>query len=65
MMGLVKVMKKLKVHYLANRSHTDCSRFHRIAERREQTSDLSIVPIFSRIEIESISGLKGVPERAR
>jgi nitroimidazol reductase NimA-like FMN-containing flavoprotein (pyridoxamine 5'-phosphate oxidase superfamily) len=33
-----------------------------MAERREQTSDPSIVPIFFRIDIESMSGLRGIPE---
>ena len=33
-----------------------------LAERREQTSDLSIEPVFFRIDIESMSGLRGIPE---
>lgn len=33
-----------------------------LAERREQVSDLSIKPIFFRIDIESMSGLRAVPE---
>jgi len=33
-----------------------------MAERREQTSDLSIQPVFFRINIESMSGLRGIPE---
>jgi hypothetical protein len=32
-----------------------------LAERREQTSDLSIEPVFFRIDIESMSGLGAVP----
>lgn len=33
-----------------------------LAERREQTGDLSIEPVFFRIDILSVSGLRGVPE---
>jgi nitroimidazol reductase NimA-like FMN-containing flavoprotein (pyridoxamine 5'-phosphate oxidase superfamily) len=33
-----------------------------LAERREQTSDLAIDTIFFRIDVESMSGLRGVPE---
>jgi uncharacterized protein len=33
-----------------------------LAERREQTSDLSIKPVFFRIDIESICGLRALPE---
>src|SRR5215472_4097384 len=33
-----------------------------LAERRERTRDLSIEPIFFRIEIASMSGLRGMPE---
>jgi nitroimidazol reductase NimA-like FMN-containing flavoprotein (pyridoxamine 5'-phosphate oxidase superfamily) len=33
-----------------------------LAERREQTSDLSIETVFFRIDITSMSGLRGVPE---
>jgi uncharacterized protein len=33
-----------------------------LAERREQTSDLSIEPVFFRVDIESMSGLQAVPE---
>jgi len=33
-----------------------------MAERREQTSDLLIQPVFFRISIESMSGLRGTPE---
>jgi len=33
-----------------------------LAERREQTSDLAIEPVFFRIDITSMSGLRGVPE---
>jgi uncharacterized protein len=33
-----------------------------IAERREQTDDLSIEPVFFRIDIQSMSGLRGIPE---
>jgi uncharacterized protein len=33
-----------------------------LAERREQTNDLSIEPVFVRIDIESMSGLRAVPE---
>jgi hypothetical protein len=33
-----------------------------IAERREQMDDVSIQPVFFRIDIESISGLSGIPE---
>jgi nitroimidazol reductase NimA-like FMN-containing flavoprotein (pyridoxamine 5'-phosphate oxidase superfamily) len=32
-----------------------------LAERREQTSDLSIEPVFFRIDIQSMSGLGAVP----
>jgi nitroimidazol reductase NimA-like FMN-containing flavoprotein (pyridoxamine 5'-phosphate oxidase superfamily) len=33
-----------------------------MAERREQVGDLKIAPVFFRIEIESITGLRGEPE---
>jgi hypothetical protein len=33
-----------------------------IAERREQVDDVSIQPLFFRVEIESITGLRGIPE---
>jgi nitroimidazol reductase NimA-like FMN-containing flavoprotein (pyridoxamine 5'-phosphate oxidase superfamily) len=33
-----------------------------LAERREQTSDLSIEPVFFRIDIGSMSGLRAIPE---
>jgi nitroimidazol reductase NimA-like FMN-containing flavoprotein (pyridoxamine 5'-phosphate oxidase superfamily) len=33
-----------------------------LAERRERTSDLSIAPVFFRIDIASMSGLRGIPE---
>jgi nitroimidazol reductase NimA-like FMN-containing flavoprotein (pyridoxamine 5'-phosphate oxidase superfamily) len=33
-----------------------------LAERREQTSDLSIEPVFFRIDIESMCGLRALPE---
>jgi nitroimidazol reductase NimA-like FMN-containing flavoprotein (pyridoxamine 5'-phosphate oxidase superfamily) len=33
-----------------------------IAQRREQTRDSDISPIFFRIDIESITGLRGLPE---
>jgi len=33
-----------------------------LAERRESTGDLSIEPVFFRIDIVSISGLRGIPE---
>ena len=33
-----------------------------LAERRERTSDLSIEPVFFRIDIASMSGLRGIPE---
>jgi len=33
-----------------------------LAERREHTSDVSIEAVFFRIDIESMSGLRGVPE---
>ena len=33
-----------------------------LAERREQVSDLSIEPVFFRIEISSMSGLRAMPE---
>lgn len=33
-----------------------------LAERHEQTSDLSIEPVYFRIDIESISGLGAMPE---
>jgi hypothetical protein len=32
------------------------------SERREQTSDLSIEPVFFRIDIKSMSGLRAMPE---
>jgi hypothetical protein len=32
-----------------------------MAERREQVSDLLVEPIFFRIDIESMSGLRGIP----
>lgn len=33
-----------------------------IAERREQMDDVSIEPLFFRIDIQSIAGLRGIPE---
>jgi nitroimidazol reductase NimA-like FMN-containing flavoprotein (pyridoxamine 5'-phosphate oxidase superfamily) len=33
-----------------------------LAERRERSSDLSIEPVFFRIEIASMNGLRGIPE---
>jgi nitroimidazol reductase NimA-like FMN-containing flavoprotein (pyridoxamine 5'-phosphate oxidase superfamily) len=33
-----------------------------LAERREQISDLSIEPLFFRIDISSMSGLRAIPE---
>ena len=33
-----------------------------LAERRERTSDLSIEPVFFRIDIGSMTGLRGIPE---
>jgi nitroimidazol reductase NimA-like FMN-containing flavoprotein (pyridoxamine 5'-phosphate oxidase superfamily) len=33
-----------------------------LAERRERTSDLSIEPVFFRIDIGSMSGLRAMPE---
>jgi len=33
-----------------------------LAERREQVSDVSIEPVFFRVDIQTISGLRGVPE---
>lgn len=33
-----------------------------LVQRREQTSGLNILPVFFRIDIESMSGLKGIPE---
>lgn len=33
-----------------------------LAERREQTSDVSIEPVFFRIDIASMSGLRAMPE---
>lgn len=33
-----------------------------MAERREQVDDLSIRPVFFRIDVESMTGLRGVPE---
>jgi uncharacterized protein len=33
-----------------------------LAERRELTSDLSIEPVFFRIDIGSMTGLRGIPE---
>jgi nitroimidazol reductase NimA-like FMN-containing flavoprotein (pyridoxamine 5'-phosphate oxidase superfamily) len=33
-----------------------------LAERREQTDDLSIEPVFFRIDIESMCGLRALPE---
>jgi nitroimidazol reductase NimA-like FMN-containing flavoprotein (pyridoxamine 5'-phosphate oxidase superfamily) len=33
-----------------------------LAERREQSSDLSIEPVFFRIDVESISGRRAMPE---
>jgi len=33
-----------------------------LAERREQTGDLSIEPVFFRIDIESMCGLRALPE---
>ena len=33
-----------------------------LAQRREQTRDLAIEPVFFRIDIKSMSGLRGMPE---
>ena len=33
-----------------------------LAERREKTSDLAIKPVFFRIDIGSMSGLRAIPE---
>jgi hypothetical protein len=33
-----------------------------LAERREQTDDVLIEPVFFRIDIQSMSGLRGIPE---
>jgi uncharacterized protein len=33
-----------------------------LAQRREHTSDLAIKPVFFRIDIKSMSGLRGMPE---
>ena len=33
-----------------------------LAERRERTGDLSIEPVFFRIDIASMSGVRGIPE---
>jgi len=33
-----------------------------LAERREQTSDLAIEPLFFRIDVESMTGLRAMPE---
>jgi nitroimidazol reductase NimA-like FMN-containing flavoprotein (pyridoxamine 5'-phosphate oxidase superfamily) len=33
-----------------------------LAQRREQTSDLAIKPVFFRIDVTSMSGLRGMPE---
>ncbi len=33
-----------------------------LAQRREQIRDLEIEPVFFRIDIQSMSGLRGVPE---
>jgi nitroimidazol reductase NimA-like FMN-containing flavoprotein (pyridoxamine 5'-phosphate oxidase superfamily) len=33
-----------------------------LAERRERGSDLSVEPVFFRIDIAAISGLRGIPE---
>jgi uncharacterized protein len=33
-----------------------------LAQRREHTSDLAIEPVFFRIDIQSMSGLRGMPE---
>jgi uncharacterized protein len=33
-----------------------------LAQRREHTSDLAIEPVFFRIDIESMTGLRGMPE---
>jgi nitroimidazol reductase NimA-like FMN-containing flavoprotein (pyridoxamine 5'-phosphate oxidase superfamily) len=33
-----------------------------LAERRDKTGDLSTVPVFFRVDIESMSGLRAVPE---
>jgi nitroimidazol reductase NimA-like FMN-containing flavoprotein (pyridoxamine 5'-phosphate oxidase superfamily) len=55
--------------YTAQREHAlerlaQYSEFWRfpLAERREQTSDLSIESVFFRIDIKSMSGLRGIPE---
>jgi uncharacterized protein len=33
-----------------------------LAERREQIEDLSVQPVFFRVNIQSMSGLRGIPE---
>ena len=33
-----------------------------LAERREQIDDLSIQPVFFRVDVQSMSGLRGIPE---
>jgi hypothetical protein len=56
-------------HYTAQREHarellaqySHCWQTA-LAERREQTSDLSMETIFFRIDIESMSGLRALPE---
>jgi uncharacterized protein len=55
--------------YTAQRQHAleqlaQYSEFWRfpLAERREQTSDLSIESVFFRIDIKSMSGLRAIPE---
>ena len=55
--------------YTAQREHaleqlTQYSEWWRnpLAERRELTSDLSIEPVFFRIDIGSMTGLRGIPE---
>src|SRR5262249_1606418 len=58
-----------EAQYTAERAHArerlaEVSEWWRmpLAERREHTSDLSIEPVFFRIDIASMSGLRGLPE---
>ena len=65
-------LELIEPQYEAQREHAQkrlaqYSQFWRIplAERREQTSDLSIQTVFFRIDIESISGLRAMYEEEK
>jgi nitroimidazol reductase NimA-like FMN-containing flavoprotein (pyridoxamine 5'-phosphate oxidase superfamily) len=49
-------------HALEQLAHYSHWWLNPLAQRREQSSDLSIEPLFFRIDIESMSGLRTIPE---